>query len=66
MNLKFKEKLKNMEDIKLKSKRSKGRPAYVPNICQLKELYSMIDKRRNNKRARVANGSDAKRPFGTD
>lgn len=30
-----------MENIK--SKKSKGRPAYVPNICQLKELYKKID-----------------------
>ena len=34
-----------MENLKI-SKRSKGRPKYIADIQKLKELYSMIDKRR--------------------
>lgn len=32
-----------MKDIKLKSKRSKGRPAYIPDLRQLQDLFKRID-----------------------
>ena len=51
-----------MENIKIK--KSKGRPQYIPNIEQLKELFKQVANKTITNEERMASGSVARKQNG--